>query len=551
MTDAPTDPSSGGAPLAPTARPKLPARRRPRWPWIAVGAGAVGVAAVAAALALRADGPLADAPDTPAPQPGVDVTSVELRLRVDPATRRLAGRAALDVRHPADLGALRLGLDDALAVELVRVDGQPVQAARDGDGLAVPVGGSASRVEVVYGGVPSAGVYGGEAAGQAVVWTDGWPTRTAGWLPAVHHPSDPFALDLTLVVPAAVEAVASGAPVSDAVDGGTREARFRLDADAPSYTMAWALGDFETVEQEAELAGGRRLPVRHHLLAADADQTFGLRRTPRVLAVLDSLLGPYPYPAYATVQVPLVFAGMENAAAPFLQAALYRGPADVLEEVNVHELVHQWWGDDVVPSDWRHLWLAEGPATYLTTLVARELDGDDAWREALVRMALVEPADARRRLVPEALREPEAALTATVYQKGGAFLHVLHRTVGDDAFGAGLREAVRAYADAPLTTAAFADVMGAAAGRDLGPLFDFWARGTELPAVRVRWDRATNTLAWETDGAGGIDGIGLELYVAQGAARRYVPLDDGVATLPGAEAPEVYPVGFLAEIQGP
>ena len=496
------------------------------------------------ALAACRSGGVEDAPDVPEPQPGVDVREIELALRVDPATLQIAGRAALRVAHPDTLGTLLLGLSDAMEVELVRVNRQPVQARHDGNALAIPVRGDSSLVEIVYGGVPDVGVYRTASGGSTVVWTDGWPTRTAGWLPGVHHPSDPVRLDLTLEVPSAWELAASGTPEADTLEGGWRRARFTTSEEAPLYTLAWAAADFAVTEQAGSV------PIRHLTLARDSAAVSQLGRTPVILDSLAALLGPLPYGRFATVEVPLVYAGMENAAAPFFQTELYRASGG-LEEVVVHEAVHQWWGDDVVPADWRHLWLSEGPATYLTAVLYERLDGETAFREQLVRMALLDRADARRRLVPASLASPEAALSATVYQKGGAFLHVLRRTVGDEAFFRGLRATLAAYDDRPLATAAFQSELEQASGRDLDALFEYWAYGTEVPTLQTRWDRDDRApSSWDLGGASGLTGIGLELYVRQdGASGVYVPLDDGVATLSGAARPEVFPVGWPAEVR--
>jgi aminopeptidase N len=479
--------------------------------------------------------------DAPPPQPGVDVEEIRAVVRLDPEAMTVEARATLVVRHPDTLAALALGLDDALDVRAVGVDGQAVRYRHRADALLVPVVGGRSEVTVVYGGAPAAGLYADTWAGQRVVYTDGWPDRTAGWLPAVHHPSDPARLDLTLDVPAPLETAASGRRVADAVAGGRRRTRFVLDDDAPVYTFAFAAADFDVIED----AGGS-VPVRH--LVLEGAGARAPRRTAAALDTLAALFGPYPYAGYTTVQVPMQYAGMENAAAPFLRADLYDGAA--ADEVDLHELVHQWWGNAVVPARWRDLWLSEGPATYLTADLLGRLDGPDAGRRHLVLMARqIGPADAARALVPGPLDDPADALTPTVYFKGGAVFHLLRLALGDGVFWPALRQIQADYADRPLSTAAFQRELERASGRSLDALFDTWVWGEGVPTLRTEWDEAARTLSWRVENdRGTLRGVPFELYVRQGATERFVSASAGSVRLPGAAEPAVEPVGILLEV---
>ena len=507
-------------------------------------------AALALLLCIAAcrDAP-ADPVVVPGPQPGVDVQRVRVRLRLGLDLLDVRAHATLRVRHPRRLATLHLGLDDRMTVRRVRVDGVDVEHAREGDALLVPLtpGRARSSVSVVYDGRPAEGLYADDAAGQRVVFTDGWPDRGAGWFPAVHHPSDPFATDLTVTVPATHDVVISGETRLDTVVAGRRTVRAVLPAGAPGYTAAFAVGDYVTVRDDAS-----RVPVRHSLLRADADRAPHLRRVPALLDTLAALLGPYPYPTFATVEVPIAYAGMENAAAPFIQAALYREAVEgrnPLEEVVLHELVHQWWGNAVPPADWRELWLAEGPATYLAAEALGRLDGPDVRTRHLARLVReTTPEDARRRLVPAFLDRPEDALSLTVYNKGASVLHVLRLTVGERAFWAALRDVQAARR--PVSTGAFRAAFERASGRDLGALFAYWAFGTDIPRLDTRWDRSARTLSWTlADGGSGLARVPATLLVRQGDAERVVRLSAGRVRMPGTTRPDVWPVGVLLDVR--
>lgn len=493
-------------------------------------------------------------PDVPPPQDGVDVTAYLARINIDPGTLRIYGRTTIDVRHPPDLEALDLGLDWAMAVRRATVNGVDVEAETSGDRIRIPLlGGDSSQVEITYGGRAEEGVFRDRAAGQEVLYTDAWPLRASGWLPAVHAPSDPARFELHLTVPDGYSAVATGVEarpyrVFRSKGGPLRGYQFVLAQDAPVYTFAFAVADSFAVFTDSTASG---LPIRHYLLAGDSDALPRLARTSAILDTLSAVLGPYPYAGYSTVQVPMQYAGMENAAAPFLTADMYSAPNPVLvEEVNIHEAVHQWFGNDLVPADWRDLWLAEGFATYLTTEVYARLDGRDAGREQRVRMALLSGRDARRALVPDEYDKPDDMLSATVYQKGGAVLHLLRLTMGEALFFDILRHLLLDYADRPLSTPAFQTVLEQATGDDLDAFFDLWVYGTTIPTLKTTWDPDRRRLSWlvEND-EGTLFGVPYEVMVRQDGVDTYVNASDGAVVLPGSERPEVYPVGVLLDVE--
>jgi aminopeptidase N len=48
---------------------------------------------------------------------------------------------------------------------------------------------------------------------------------------------------------------------------------------------------------------------------------------------------------------------------------------DTAEPVLVHELAHQWFGDDIAPAEWSDVWLNEGHATWYEAKWADEKFG--------------------------------------------------------------------------------------------------------------------------------------------------------------------------------
>ncbi|MEM6783614.1 MAG: M1 family aminopeptidase [Bacteroidota bacterium] len=501
------------------------------------------------------------------PQEGMDVHSYEVFLNVDPGAQVVRGLSRIVVGEASGHDTLRVRFDDERAVRSVQVDGSEVGVTYQAGHLYVPFPRGSSFIDVEYlleG--PQDGLFYEDAEGQAVVFTDSQFLRGASWLPAVHHPADPATLILEVTAPDTFEVVASGrswpaSPVS--VSDHEQRWTFELDAAVPVYTFAFAVGAFATTEQSVTLPSGATVPIRHHLLGADTTDARWLVRTPETLAYFDATLGPYAFDTYATAQVPIPFAGMENAATSFLRHDLYGETyrshnviRNIVEEVNVHEVAHMWFGNRVTIRDYADLWLSEGIVSYLTTMFYEAADGPDMARELRVRMADFASSndlyDARQPLVLDTVEDPMDLVGRTVYLKGGCVTHLLRLTLGDDAFVRALRRTYAEYGldQRPLSTVAFQTLLEDEAERDLDAFFDYWVYGTQIPTLRTGWDNTTGLLTWTVeDDAGLLDGLATELQILQEGATQAVALADGQVTLTGERPPTIRPVGVPMRIR--
>ena len=180
------------------------------------------------------------------------------------------------------------------------------------------------------------------------------------------------------------------------------------------------------------------------------------------------------------------------------------------EGVVAHETAHQWFGDAVSQSDWHHVWLSEGFATYGAALWSEYKGGTAALRTEMENNArTVRAAAVRNRpILDTAETRLMALLNANSYPKGSWVLHSLRGMMGDSAFFRGLRTYYAQYRNGNALSRDFANVMNATAGRNLDWYFTqaLTQPGFPVFAVRTsaRGDSVTVELEQVQDAAWGL-----------------------------------------------
>jgi len=442
-----------------------------------------------------------EVPGSPHPTT-VDARQYTAYFRLNPSTLSLQAHTSVQLRTPDKSPITQLFLH-GLTIDSLKVNHCPASYTRKQDTLIISgyLPDTVLNIDIFYHGRPQTGLYRQEYQGVEVIFTDSWPERARGWLPSIDHPRDPASFTLTLDLPTPYEAIASGRLITQKQTVDRRLWTWQLQGTAPTYAFAFAIGDFSTLRTVI----ADSLPVTYHLLPPDSTQMILLARVPETLFYFSRLIGRYPYSKYAVAQIPILYGGMENASIPFLQAALFpitpEGKGNRVESVQVHEAAHQWFGDAITLSDWRHLWLSEGMATYLTTLFYEHIDGPDAARWRRVEMARLSPEEqtADHTLVPAHPVDPATFLTWIPYRKGGCVLHLIRLTVGDSAFTQALKLAYKRFKGKSWTTEDWRHILEHTSKQSLKSLFDFWVYGNTLPRLYAHWDASSHTLSWRIE----------------------------------------------------
>lgn len=311
------------------------------------------------------------------PQHGVpylDTLHYLLDLDWRPTKRILSGTATIDFRVTTKRDTVRFELGAPMRVGKVVLDGRSVRSSRSGNNLLIKTGAlkanSRHHVAITYAGRPalikepakrSDGLRDGfhsDAQGRA--WTFQEPFGALTWYPTNDQPADKAYYDAKLTAHDGQKGVFNGQVTSTIAQGDTTTTSFHLDEPASSYLTTVAFGKY----QHQTVAGPHGLPINYWYTASDGAAMKMVRKTPAMLRWAEKYLGPYPFASAGYVLVP-GNSGMETQTLVTFSSS----PEGTLDPVTfqgdvAHELIHQWFGDEITPAHWKDLWLNEGLTMY-------------------------------------------------------------------------------------------------------------------------------------------------------------------------------------------
>ncbi len=324
------------------------------------------------------------------------------------------------------------------------------------------------------------------------IWTQGETECNSNWFPTINDTQEKMTQELNITVPNEYVSLSNGSLEFSSMNGdGTRTDSWRQEQPHSTYLTMLAVGNFVITKDK-----WRDKEVSYYTepaYASTARLVFG--KTPAMMEFFSNKLGiDYPWDKYSQIVVrDFVSGAMENTTATVFFERLNMSEGQYLDEnyedIISHELFHHWFGDLVTAESWSNLPLNESFATYGEYLWDEYKYGSDlADLKGLEDLSAYlgnkrkEPAD----VIRFDYADREQMFDEISYQKGGRILHMLRKTVGDDAFFKALNLYLtrHSYKTAEIhdLRLAFEEI----SGMDLNWFFKQWFQASGHPVLNIQ-----------------------------------------------------------------
>ena len=354
---------------------------------------------------------------------------------------------------------------------------------------ATQFAGTSGTVEINYSGVPPANGFDSFVRsthnGSPIIWTLSEPFGARDWWPCKQDLNDKIeSIDVYITAPSQYIAVSNGiettAPV---ISGANKTTHFHHGYPIPAYLICMAVTNYSVYNQVGGTAPNE-FPIINYVYPENlATAQPQLDVTPPILDLYENLFEVYPFhnEKYGHAQFGWG-GGMEHTTVSFM--------SNFSRQLIAHEMAHQWFGDKVTCGSWKDIWLNEGFATYLATLVIENFDGIDAFvteKADMIDYITSSPTGNVYLTDAQATSVNRIFSSRLSYNKGAMVLEMLRFKLGDALFFQGIRNYL-ADPNLAFKYAVTADLqthLEAVYGQDLTDFFNDWIYYQGYPTYTI------------------------------------------------------------------
>jgi len=436
----------------------------------------------------------------------IDIQHYGFNIQLNDKNDTIKGQAEIALRYLKDAGSFQINLvkqrsdGKGMLVSNVTENGNPVSFQQNADDVTITtngIAGSGHAYVINYSGIPADGlIISTNKFGHRTFFGDNWPNRAHNWLPCVDEPADKATVDFMVTAPDHYQVVSNGLKVDEkALPDNMKLTHWSEKAECPTKVMVIGVADF-AINHTGDV---NNIPVYTYVFPENKDKGFASYTVAKpILAYYINKVGPYAFEKLANVQSKTIFGGMENSSCIFYfeESVGDKG----IEELMAHEIAHQWFGDAASETNFSHLWLSEGFATYMTSVYLEHKYGVDTLRKRLKadRETVFDFENKRKTPVVDTTVHNNymVLLNANSYQKGGWVLHMLRRKLGDKAYWKGIRAYYKKYDGKNANTENLRAELEAASGQNLQQFFKQWIYTAGAPHLKYSWlyDQKKKTL---------------------------------------------------------
>jgi aminopeptidase N len=424
-----------------------------------------------------------------------DVTYHRMDFTINPNQRFVSGKVTTTFTALANMSTITFDFANQLTVSSVKRGATNLTFVENSNNelvITLPslqAVGTSGTVEITYSGVPPNNGFGSfeqdNHNGTPIIWTLSEPFGARDWWPCKQDLNDKVdSIDVYITAPSQYVSVSNGLQVGAPVASGTNKiTHFHHGYPIPAYLIAIAVTNYSVYTQTGGTAPNT-YPIVNYIYPEDlASVQPDLEITPAILELYENLFEIYPFhnEKYGHAQFGWG-GGMEHTTVSFM--------VGFNRQLIAHEMGHQWFGDKITCGTWKDIWLNEGFATYLATLVIENFDGLDSFiaeKAGMIDYITNNPNGAVYLTDDEATSVNRIFSGRLSYNKGAMVLEMLRFKLGDTMFFQGIKNYL---ADSNLaykyaTTTDLKTHLEAVYGQDLTEFFNDWIYNQGYPSYNI------------------------------------------------------------------
>jgi aminopeptidase N len=426
-----------------------------------------------------------------------DITYHKLEFTVDPAVSFISGKVTTTYTALSDMATITFDFANELTVSAVTSNGSSLTFVENANNElvinlpAMQNTGVSATIEITYSGTPPVNgsdsfvVSSHGSPAKPLLYTLSEPFGARDWWPCKQDLNDKIdAIDVYVTAPSSYVSVSNGIePEAPVINGANKTTHFQHNYPIPAYLIALAVTNY-TVYNQTTGTTPNQFPIVNYIYPESLSSVqTQLDQTPPIMDFFNSKFEIYPFYKEKYGHAQCSFGGgMEHTTVSFMGSF---GRALI-----AHELAHHWFGNKITCGSWNDIWLNEGFATYLASLVIENFDGQAAFitdKANMISAITATPGGAVYLTDTEALSINRIFSSQLSYKKGAMVLHMLRFKLGDALFFQGLKNYL---SDANLafkyaTTPDLQTHLEAVYGSSLSEFFNDWIYNQGYPTYSV------------------------------------------------------------------
>ncbi len=426
----------------------------------------------------------------------IDVAYYKLDLKITYEPNYLKG--AVTVVAESKIPSLKtffLDLQNVLNVDSVVSKGKHLRYSHSNAKLNITLDTAYNTnktfsVKIYYEGVPGSSGFGsfefGSHNGEPAIWSLSEPYGASDWWPCKDTPADKADSSDVWITCSSNLSAASNGILTDVTNNGDGTTTYKWKNQYPiaQYLISVAISNYYIYTTYFNFAVSDSMPIVNYIYPEDFSSVKSdLDKTANMIKIFSERYGSYPFIKEKYGQAQFGWGGgMEHQTMTSLGA--------FGEDIQAHELAHQWFGDMITCKDWQDIWLNEGFATYSEAVYFEATQGEDYYNSMIQQ-----DMQAAKKAVGSVYVQDISSVNNIfnynrTYAKGAIVLYMLRGIVGDSTFF----KILRTYASDPKLkygVAATGDFEADAEkvyGSSLKYFFDEWIYGENYPHYNVSWN---------------------------------------------------------------